>query len=225
MKQNIVFLPCRKGSQRVPNKNTRPFAGIQGGLLHIKLQQLLQTKSIDKIIVSSNDEEVLRIASAFNTNKIQIDHREDALCTSDTTTDQLIEYVAQLIPSGTVIWTHVTSPFLSAATYEKMIQAYYEHLNKYDSLMSVNVMRTFLWNTETAINYDRGVEKWPRTQTLQPLFEVNSGVFIADAEIYLRLHDRVGKRVYLYETSKLESIDIDWEEDFCLAEKMWNLRK
>jgi hypothetical protein len=35
------FLPARKGSQRVKNKNTRPFAGIQGVLLENKLNRLL----------------------------------------------------------------------------------------------------------------------------------------------------------------------------------------
>lgn len=28
-----VFLPCRKGSERIPNKNTKDFAGVKGGLL------------------------------------------------------------------------------------------------------------------------------------------------------------------------------------------------
>ena len=40
MKKNIVFLPCRKGSERVPQKNTRTFAGVVGGLLWIKLNEL-----------------------------------------------------------------------------------------------------------------------------------------------------------------------------------------
>ena len=31
-----AFLPCRKGSQRIPDKNVKPFAGIEGGLLKIK---------------------------------------------------------------------------------------------------------------------------------------------------------------------------------------------
>ena len=36
------FLPTRKGSERVRNKNTRPFAGIEGGL--IKKQQKKKKK-------------------------------------------------------------------------------------------------------------------------------------------------------------------------------------
>jgi CMP-N-acetylneuraminic acid synthetase len=70
MNQNIVFLPCRKGSQRVPNKNTRPFAGVDGGLLRIKLEELLKAKLIDKIILSSNDAEVLQIGKEFNHPKL-----------------------------------------------------------------------------------------------------------------------------------------------------------
>lgn len=40
------FLPTRKGSERVQNKNTRTFAGIEGGLLKLKLNQLLE---IDRV--------------------------------------------------------------------------------------------------------------------------------------------------------------------------------
>lgn len=37
------YLPTRKGSERVKNKNTRNFAGIEGGLVENKLNQLLAT--------------------------------------------------------------------------------------------------------------------------------------------------------------------------------------
>ena len=37
-----VFLPVRKGSKRVENKNTKPFAGFQNGLLELKLKQLIK---------------------------------------------------------------------------------------------------------------------------------------------------------------------------------------
>lgn len=44
------FLPTRKGSERVKNKNTRPFAGDEGGLVEIKIKQLFATKHIDEIL-------------------------------------------------------------------------------------------------------------------------------------------------------------------------------
>jgi len=222
MKKNIVFLPCRKGSQRIPHKNTKDFAGIKGGLLHIKLQQLLATPEIDEIILSSDDEEVLAVGKAFNDNRIILSRRPDELCTSQTTTDSLIAYVPSLIAEdATIIWTHVTSPFLSAETYSQMIKLYYEGMNQYDSLMSVNPLRTFIWNEQGAINYDREQRKWPQTQTLPVWYEVNSGVFIADIETYRKRGDRIGEHVQLYETSKLESLDIDWPEDFEFAELLY----
>ena len=45
----IAFLPCRKGSERVKEKNTRSFAGIEGGLTKIKLDQLIACPEIDEI--------------------------------------------------------------------------------------------------------------------------------------------------------------------------------
>ena len=48
MSEKIAFfLPTRKGSERVKNKNTRPFADIEGGLVENKIKQLLSTKHID----------------------------------------------------------------------------------------------------------------------------------------------------------------------------------
>lgn len=227
MKKNIVFLPCRKGSQRVSNKNTRSFAGIDGGLLRIKLEQLLACKKIDAIYLSSDDDVVLNIGRVMNDGRIIIDRRPDHLCQSSTSTDDLIRYVPELIKEdATIIWTHVTSPFLKVETYDDMLDTYYSKLSEYDSLMSVNELRTFIWNKDGAINYDRAVEKWPRTQTLEPWYEINSGVFIADRNIYTRLQDRVGKHVFPFVTTKLESFDIDWPEDFEMAELMYiNLLK
>lgn len=225
VKQNIVFLPCRKGSQRVPCKNTRPFAGVEGGLLYIKLKQLLSCKKVDKIFLSSDDEEVLNIGLSMCDERVVIDRRPDCLCQSTTSTDELIRYIPNLITcDATIIWTHVTSPFLLAETYEKMIDMYYAKLDDYDSLMAVNELRTFIWDSKRAINYDREIEKWPRTQTLNPLYEVNSGAFIADRSVYLNQHDRIGKKVCLYSLSKLESFDIDWQDDFDMAEMIYKFK-
>lgn len=224
MKKNIVFLPCRRGSERVKNKNTKEFAGIPGGLLKIKLSQLLGAKLIDEIIVSSDDELVMDIACSLGDSRIHIDRRPQELALSSTTTDALIKYVATLIEEGTVIWTHVTSPFVQSALYDNMIDTYYKKKDEYDSLMTVSPLRTFIWNENNAINYDRSIEKWPRTQTISPLFEVNSGAFIADAEIYRKLNDRIGKKVYMYEMDFLESFDIDWPKDFELAELLYRIK-
>ena len=120
-----------------------------------------------------------------------------------------------------MLWTHVTSPFVNENLYENMIKYYFENLKEYDSLMSVTKVQKLLWDEEKPINYDRKKEKWPRTQTIKPLYEVNSGVFIADIEVYKKYDDRIGKKPFLYGLDEKEAFDIDWEVDFEIAGILW----
>lgn len=219
-----VFLPCRAGSERVPKKNTRRFAGVEGGLLKIKLSQLTACREVDSVVLSTNDQEVIDIAEAMSDGKIIIDRRPEHLATSKTSTDDLVRYVPEVITDGVVLWTHVTSPFIDGSVYDKAIVQYRELLAKgtHDSLMSVTALRTFIWDKSGPVNYDRNKEKWPRTQTIDPVFEINSGIFIAGIDVYRNLQDRIGERPYLFETDDIESFDIDWEEDFYIAEAIYS---
>ena len=221
-----AFLPCRKGSQRIPDKNIKDFAGIKGGLLKIKLDQLIQCSVLDRIIVSSNDERVLDFASKYEDSRIKVDDRPDHLGSSDTTTDALIKYVPSLISEGDVLWTHVTSPFLDESDYLKMIDCFKEKKAQgFDSLMTAIKLQGFIWDAQKAISYDRNLLKWPMTQNIEPWYELDSGVFIAPIDCYKRLSDRIGERPYIYEQAKLKSIDIDWPDDFLLAETIWKSKR
>ncbi len=217
-----VFLPCRSGSERVIKKNTRRFADVKNGLIEIKLRQLMQVSSISKIVVSTDDEDVKVAARACSDERVVVDTRPEHLASSATVTEDIINYVPTIIPTGTVLWTHVTSPFITADMYEAAIAAYFDALPEYDSLMSVTKMHKFIWNRETAISYDRSKFKWPRTQTLEPLFEVNSGMFINSIDNYRSQEDRIGNKPYLYEMNEKDAFDIDWEIDFEIAKLMWS---
>ncbi|MGI9946638.1 cytidylyltransferase domain-containing protein [Vibrio hyugaensis] len=217
-----IFLPCRKGSERIPNKNTKDFAGVKGGLLKIKLEQLIKVSTVESIVVSSNDDVVLDFAEKYADSRIKIDERPDYLGSSSTSTDDLIEYVPTIIPDGHILWTHVTSPFLNESGYEAIINRYFQALSEgYDSLMTVKELRGFIWNKNGPISYDRKIEKWPRTQTIEPLYEIDSSVFINSVEQYRTMNDRVGLRPSMYVQDAESSIDIDWPEDFIFAEEMW----
>ena len=214
-----AFLPCRKGSQRVPKKNIKPFGEFDNGLIEIKLKQLLETSQIDKIVLSTNDEEIITFAQNLNSKKIYIHKRDDSLASSATSTDELVTHALELIPDGHILWTHVTSPFINSHLYSNVIDKYIEILtNGYDSLMTSSLVHGFLWNQNGPINYDRTQEKWPRTQTIEPLHEINSGMFINSTDNYRQLEDRIGKKPYLYTLDKIEGFDIDWEDDFKIAE-------
>lgn len=198
------FLPCRAGSERVPRKNTRPFAG--SSLIQIKLGQLTQARLIDQIIVSTDDPEVMDIAGRHG---VKVHVREPSLCESGTSTDELIAHAADLIPEGDILWTHVTSPFVDARLYDEMIS-----IRK--PLMAVTPIRGFLWRNGP-FNYCRDDEKWPRTQTIEPVYEINSAAFIAPVETY-RAGDRITEDPYLFELGPITGMDIDWMADFVLAE-------
>jgi len=219
MEKLSVFLPCRKGSERIPKKNIKPFADFENGLIAIKLGQLAKVESVSNIVLSTNDEKILEYAQSLHHPKIQTHKRIESLSSSQTSTDQLVGHALELIPEGHILWTHVTSPFLNAQAYEEIIGAYFNKLNQgYDSLMTTNLIHSFLWNEVGPINYNRALEKWPRTQTLEPIHEINSGVFLASVAIYRELQDRIGVNPYLYPLDKIQGFDIDWEDDFKVAE-------
>lgn len=222
----IAFLPCRQGSQRVPRKNIRPFGCFTHGLIEIKLVQLLSTSAIDRVVLSTNDDEVLNLASDFSAgDKLLIHRRVDSLSSNTTSTDELVGHAAELIsplhPDCHILWTHVTSPFVTASHYVDIIAEYKQALmDGHDSLMTTTPIHSFLWTETGPMNYNRSVEKWPRTQTLDPVHEVNSAAFLAPASVYINRADRIGERPRLFPLSKLVSFDIDWEEDFIVAEQL-----
>lgn len=220
-KRISCFLPCRKGSERVLNKNTRKFAGYEFGLTEIKLNQLLKTQLIDEIVLSTNDESIIEYARKMNDKRIRLHIRDASLAQGTTSTDQLVSHAIDLIPNGHILWTHVTSPFISNNIYDKIISDYFKKLKEgYDSLMTVTEIQSFLWKNNTPLNYNRKLEKWPRTQTLDTIQHINSGAFIASTKIYDDYEDRIGLNPFLYSLNKNISHDIDWMDDFILAECM-----
>ena len=215
------FLPCRKGSERIVNKNVKPFGPFKNGLVELKVRQVLATATVDRLIVSTNDDEILDFLFKLGEQRIVVHEREDLLSLSSTSTDELVLHALDLIPEGHILWTHVTSPFIHAQLYDKVVRAYVEALKaKYDSLMTVTPIHGFLWDSDHPINYDRHVEKWLRTQTLEPINEINSAIFLAPSDVYRELKDRIGRKPILYSLDKITAMDIDWNEDFIIAEQL-----
>ena len=223
---SVVFLPCRSGSERVPNKNIKKFGQYSFGLFENKINQLLCCKQVDYIFVSTNDISILEFCSSLRqSQRIFMHHRDDSLASSLTSTDELIIHAMQLVSSHFddchILWTHVTSPFITASIYEQIISNYFHAIQDgFDSLMTITPLKSFLWNDHSPINYCRDVEKWPRTQTIDVINEVNSAVFMASLEVYRSCSDRIGRKPFLHGLNKLISYDIDWPEDFQIAETM-----
>jgi CMP-N-acetylneuraminic acid synthetase len=227
MKKDICFfLPTRKGSQRVKSKNTRPFAGIPGGILELKLRQLLESKTLSNIILSTNDELCMEIAERIDPeqSKIKIIVRPNELCLDSTLLTDLISYVPEIVKESHIIWGHTTTPFVTGADYDAGIEAYFQKIEGgFDSLISVTPLQNFLLDKNAEVyNYDAGANRWPRTQDLAVLYEVNHAMFITSRETYKHEKNRVGGKPFMYEQDKIKSFDIDWQDDFLIAEAIYD---
>lgn len=219
------FLPTRKGSERVSNKNTRPFAGFKGGLVENKIQQLLRSKLLDEIILSTNDDESINIVERYarNDKRVHIVPRPEELCKSSTNLQDLICYVPTITDAEHILWGHVTTPLVDGELYDAAIKKYIECLGEgYDSLVGVTELKNFLLDSKGKIINNSTNIPWPRTQDLTPLYQINHSVFIANRSIYTRLKNRLGEKPFLYVMDELHSFDIDWPDDFVVAEIMYN---
>lgn len=216
------YLPTRKGSERVINKNTRPFAGIEGGLVENKVKQLLETKFIDEIIFSSNDETCMAVAEKYKDSRLRIIERPEGLCLSTTNLQDLICYVPTVTDADHILWGHVTTPLCGADQYDASIKLYLDKLNEgYDSLVGVTEMKNFLLNREGKLINNTTDIPWPRTQDLEALYPINHTIFLAKREVYIEQKNRIGKKPLLHIMDELHSFDIDWPEDFTIAEIMY----
>lgn len=218
-----ALVPCRAGSERVKDKNTRPFAGFEGGLLQLKLQQLVNVPEIDNIIVSTNDPVVMDFTRTFaaTTDKpIEINERPDELADSSTPMSKFIQYAAELQDEGTMLMTHVTHPLVTAKTFTELIAAWKRaEAAGHDSLITATRLHAFLWDADAKpFNYDDSQEKWPRSQDIDPLFEINHAAYLMPFERMREVGDRVGTNPFIFEMDQSVAMDIDWEHQFHLLE-------
>jgi N-acylneuraminate cytidylyltransferase len=213
------YLPTRKGSERVANKNTRPFAGIEGGLVENKIRQLLKTKLIDEVIFSSNDEACIAIAEKYHDSRLKIIERPMELCLSSTNLQDLICYVPTVTDADHILWGHVTTPMCGAEQYDAAVELYMKKLDEgYDSLVGVTELKNFLLNKDGELINNTTDIPWPRTQYLEAIYPINHTIFLAKREVYVEQRNRIGKKPMLHIMDEMHSFDIDWPDDFTIAE-------
>lgn len=207
-----AVLPCRKGSTRLGfDKQLSNFAGTT--LLDIKVNHLLESKYITDIILSTDDPNIL---NRYNHKKIKAyKRRPEHMVSTDSWTDMCLEYISE----GDILITMCTLPFFTE--YDKAIEKY--KTEDCDSLLTGRGIQSYVWNPEVKkmINYDRSVEKWPKSQELPIWYEVDCAVYMISYENMKKYHDKMGVKPYFYATNYLNSIDIDYKEEWDIAEKLW----
>ena len=212
---NIVFLPVRSGSKRVPNKNTKNFHDGKS-LLDIKVAQLVQLNFIDEIIISTDSKEIL---DSDWPEKVRVVIRNNDLCRDNTKTIDLIQHAIETFEFNNVIWTHVTSPFFSTVHYELAWKKFL-NLVVHDSLVSVTPIRGYCSFNGSNLNYGDELDFWPATQELKPVFEINSACFIVSKSTAISWGNRIGNKPFLFECDEINGFDIDYSFDFMFGKFM-----
>lgn len=225
------FIPIRKNSKRVINKNTKKIGKYNFGLTEIKLRQLKKFRALaskDKYlkkykfeyIVSSDDKKIENYCKKFAWVKF---HCRSKNLASDDSLDKLIQIVPQICAGNYILWTHVTSPFFNEKSYKNFIKRFLKSSN-FKSGFTANIIPTFLYNFNKKewISHKKSKKKWPRTQDLDKIYSINSAGFIATKRVYEINKDRLDNNPLPVTTSVEESFDIDNIEEFNIFKKQLN---
>ena len=208
----VAFIPIKLNSERVPNKNLKCFSDGTP-LAHLVFNTLSNVQEIDKIYCYCSDEKI----KDFLIGRVEFLQRDKSLDTSETKVGDLIEAFLKDVSADIIVMSHVTSPFLKTETVKKCVNAVKS--GKYDSAFTAAKVQEFLWQNGEPLNYNPAAV--PRTQDLPIIYEETSGCFVFTSKMFFELNRRIGLNPYICEIGKIEATDIDYPEDFSLANAVY----
>lgn len=212
-----AVVPVRKGSQRVKDKNLRPFANTT--LLDNKLKTLLLVPEFDSIVVNTNSEAAIELVEEeYKNTKITYHRREEYYASSQCSGSEFFKHLGEVTDTDIFVYTPCTSPFIKADTYSKCIHKFLS-TDEYDSLATVSSIKDFLWLDGKPLNYNP--LHAPNSQDLPDVVALNFGVSIINKENLISNSNIIGKKPQFIVTDEIEAIDIDTPLDFYIAEQLY----
>jgi CMP-N-acetylneuraminic acid synthetase len=152
--------------------------------------------------------------------------RKPEICGDFVSMNRVLADDVEAVKAGVYLMTHTTNPLLSAATIGKALEHFAgkREQGEADSLFTVNRYQTRFYRQDgSPINHDPA--NLIRTQDLEPYFEENSNLYLFTADSFKRTNARIGKHPCLFETPRLESVDIDDQNGWNLAELIAKTRQ
>lgn len=217
----VALLPMRAGSERVPGKNYRAFAG-QPLYRHV-LETLLAVPELEQVVIDTDSAAILDEAARLYPQVLLLERPEHLRGGLVAMNDVLLNDLDRA-PADVYVQTHATNPLLRPQTISRALRQFLESDPPLDSLFGVTRLQTRLYDAAgRAINHDPGVLL--RTQDLPPVFEENSCLYIFTAAALRRHRHRVGPHAALFEVDREEAWDIDDELDFLFGEFLWRRRQ
>jgi CMP-N-acetylneuraminic acid synthetase len=222
-KKILAIIPARGGSKRLPRKNILNLAGSP--LIFWTIKSALGSKYIDRVIVSTNDNEIAAISKKYGADVPFI--RPNNLATDESTSiDVVLHSVDYFKKIGKqydyIILLQPTSPLRTNKNIDDSIELLQD--SNSDAVISVcKAEHSPLWCNKIAKdgNISNFIDKSilnKRSQDIDEYYRLNGAIYLCSVE---RLQKE--KTFFLkdncvaYKMKQEQSIDIDSEIDFLLA--------
>ena len=213
-KSVIAVIPARGGSKRVPRKNLQDVGGRP--LIVHSIRAAQSCNYIDKIVVSSDDSEILRIA---DDNGCEGERREARLSQDRTSTIDVLKCLLTRIPQFDIVATlQPTSPMRTAEHICAALRLYCE--KNADAVISVCRAEhppQWMSRLDESLSMEGFVSsaaKNLRSQDLGDYFRLNGAIYCNNTARVLNSDSLLFEtNSYAYIMNSRDSVDIDTYED------------
>ena len=178
----LAIIPARGGSKRLPRKNILDLCGKP--LISWSIEAALKSKYISKVVVSSDDEEILNISSNFGADIIK---RPYELANDTATTFDTVKHTIDNFENyDYIVLLQPTSPLRNVKHIDEAIELLEE--KQADAIVSVCEMdHSPLWSNTlpkdgNMNNFLRDEVLNKRSQDLEKYYRVNGAVYICKTD-------------------------------------------
>ncbi|GAO30463.1 pseudaminic acid cytidylyltransferase [Geofilum rubicundum] len=224
----IAIIPARGGSKRIPRKNIKDFLGKP--IIAYSIEAAKASKLFDEIMVSTDDEEIAKIAQKYGA-KVPFFRTKEASNDFATLADVIIEVLNEYKKSNQIFETICcilpTAPLINSS---RIIEAYNKLNNKdLDSLCPV-VAFTYPIYRALQINENNNLEMiWPeylitRSQDLKPAYHDSGSFYWIKNEALMQQKSLFCMKCGAIIIPEMEVQDIDTIEDWEIAELKFRIR-
>ena len=217
-KNFLAVIPARGGSKRLPGKNILDLCGKP--IIAWSIEAGLNSSYIDKVVVSSDDDDILDTAKRF---KAEIIKRPKQLASDTASSFDVVKHAIDNLESyDYVVLLQPTSPLRNYQHIDKAIE-FLEEKNA-DSIISVcEVNHSPLWSNTLQENCSMNnfikeevINK--RSQDLEKYYRLNGAIYICEISKFLKAREFfLGENVYAFIMNREHSIDIDEKIDLEFA--------
>lgn len=211
--KTIAFVPIKLNNERTPGKNLKKFYDGKA-LLTVFLESLVNVKGIDKIYVFCSDDKV----KEYLVGNVEFLQRPSFLDSKEAKAQDLIREFVKIIDADIYAMCHCTSPFITKEHFEECIK--YAKTEEFDSSFTAERMQRLIWKSNNEpLNFD--AKAVPRTQDLPIYYSEVPAMYAFKKEVFTKYERRVGLKPHITEVSGVECVDIDYPEDFEIADAIY----